>query len=832
MTTIFGEKRKMKKSLLILSLLIALFCISFASAFDVSADNKSSSVCTSSTLIANDLVSLSANESASTFSVTISGTASAFTTTVPYSFSLNSGQNSTIYSYITPSSKTAPGNYELIVKVGSNGVVKESRHSIIVADCRGAEIKIDSVRTACPCQTSTMILQLKNNGMYVEDYSLAVQGSLKNYVTLSQTRAVLGANQSTEISVVVNTTCNLLGNYDISFIASSNGITRATATTNYPILPCYEYEISTAKDSYLITEHENLTIPVSIKNDGTMNNTYKINLYGPSWARLENKEISAGIGGTANTNLLLNPDFGTTGNFSLKLDVMSTKGTVEKTKEIQIAIEKAYAVSIDVLKDKDIICNAQQTSYDVKVQNLGKYTSVVDLALEGPEWVNLSANTLTLASNEEKIIKLNAAPPYPSANQDYTVKIKASDSISKTSSADTIIITSATKEYCFAPSITIEKTSVSVNQDSAATLLVTIENKGKSTAQYIVEIAGTAANFVKLNPSVISVEPSKAQTLYLYIAPPVTMPAGDYDISISAKMNETAVLASKEVKINVVSTEIELPAENKTNETAGENGFVKFWKDLGTSFKNLYIKFITLFAKKESNVTKAENVTNISITITNLTNISENKTLSVNITANITNATEEQANATNATNVTANKTANATKTAEVNKSANATNESAAPKIISKIPTITVAKNSSKTIDMNDYFSDPNNKSLEFMVFKQQNLKLAFNDSKLTISSTDNSSDKYVISVYSTNGKEITPMNFTVVIGQSASANMAKTWDTIKEFCITYAYYLLGAIVLVIIIIIFSSGFYKKLIAFFEEEVPEKEKAAKKENNKN
>ena len=110
----------MKKTYLALAF-IFLFLITISSVcadFSISSGDSETTVCLGKTSVITDKISGSQGN----YIVEISGTASAFTTTVPASFNLEKEQN--IYSYASPLSRTAEGTYYLAVKVRSVGITK------------------------------------------------------------------------------------------------------------------------------------------------------------------------------------------------------------------------------------------------------------------------------------------------------------------------------------------------------------------------------------------------------------------------------------------------------------------------------------------------------------------------------------------------------------------------------------------------------------------------------------------------------------------------------------------------------------------------------------
>ena len=372
-----------------------------------------------------------------------------------------------------------------------------------------------------------------------------------------------------------------MGAYDLTLTAKNEFVTKS-ATASLNIIPCFDFVLQTEKDDYSMCENTQEIIPVEVKNIGTSLNAYSLELNGPPWARLDKNTLSLMQGSGAFANIILKPEYSASGNFEILFKSTSEKGKVEAEKKLNINVRKCHSVLVEIPDEKDRICNALSNSYSALIKNNGEITETYSLQLNGPEWAKLSKNILTLKPGEEETIELAINPDFNTEAQDYTLEVIASTLDKGRVYSDSIKITTVTQAKCYEPKISIKDNSIMLNRDSASTIPVVIENKGTETATYFLSLSGTAVNFAQLNPSVATIAPSKAETVYIYIAPSVEIKGDAYSLTVLARLEDSTISDSKEVSIilNAPESEEIKPSEEITtsvaeNITAGNETAVK-----------------------------------------------------------------------------------------------------------------------------------------------------------------------------------------------------------------------------------------------------------------
>ncbi len=815
--------------------------------FFLNTNLTTNTVCPSSTIILATAVSTT---EAGAFTITQAGSASNFATTVPTGLYLEAYQTDIVYTYLTPSTRVSPGLYTLEIKVEGNGKIKTSTQTIVVENCHNTNLIVEpKEQTICACENNLIKLTLFNNGKYLENYNLGADGIAASWLNLSSTALTLQGNSSQDVYAYISTPCNVLGKYEVNFVAKSESeYSQTNAKSSLNVVFCYDYSIIPEKYYYPICENEKISIPVTITNKGVRTNNYKINLYSADWITADQKELSVEKNSSKIFNILAQPAFKTLGNYTATIEVLSNEGKVIKKQEILFESKNCYNVLTDIQESKDRMCNALSKSYSVLIKNTGSFKNIYDITIDGPAWATISEKRLTLNASEEKLLTLELNPPYEVKPETYEIKVTAIDKISNYSYSDTITLSTISVEDCYKPQISSQNNEIEIAKDNTGTVVFVIENKGINEAEYSLELSGTATQFAELNPGTVIIKPAKAQTVYLYLSPSPEVMLGNYSLTVSARLKDTTIVSTKTINV-IVTKEVGQKITNETNVTQTE---VVVQKSI---FQKIAEWFSSIFAKNENknnndittNVIEANTTDTINITnatnITNTTNLTsniqeeiliENKTEDNNSEDNKTEIIEE-INVTNET-VVIEETPVEEETSTEEQVIQPTPEikQTAPILENQIPNVNIKKNDKITFDLSYFFEDPNELKLTFVTIKPANVDIVINSTQATVIPKTDYTGMVQMTFYASNGKEITPSNkFNITISDKATTVLSYEEDSkeitidkasfsAKTFWNQYKYYLILSIFVIIVLALILSGAAKKAINFFQEDDEEKE----------
>ncbi len=293
---------------------------------------------------------------------------------------------------------------------------------------------------SCPCSISTYEFIVKNTGSFPEQYSFSTD-SFKKYATFSENPIVLAPNQSKRVNLYINPVCNIVDNY-IIFISVKTDTSKIQA--DIPIYlrisQCYDYEIvpgaviytnitsaeqiTPFEGTYELCEGEKDSIPITIKNTADIDNTYKIDLKGKSWAKLESNRLAIPKNSENVTTIKLNIPTRSKGNYNVSLRVTGETATVVKNIDLPITVDICYNPSI-ASKGKRIKVNYSEISTKVPIINKGNKKAEYQISLEAPDWISVSPTSLSVDSKETATFNLITNPTTNVAEGTYDITVHA-----------------------------------------------------------------------------------------------------------------------------------------------------------------------------------------------------------------------------------------------------------------------------------------------------------------------------------------------------------------------------------------------------------------------
>jgi len=550
-----------KKYLFLLSVLILLPLVLAADSFTLYNGESPDAICPGSTELYIDYVENTGNSDLE-FTMSTSGSASSFTTSVPQGFLLQPGKIKAIYTYLTPRTTTPVGNYDIKLIANSNQGSDSITHPVNVIDCYDYQLQaLEDVKHTCPGDSQNFNFRLTNNGQFLDTYTLDLGGEFASRTSLSNTQFSLSPGQSKDFSASVETGENDEGEHTFTTrVRPQLGTSIQAATSTLMVDPCYDFKLQTDQDFLEFCENSQRTVPITVQNQGSTSNIFNLNLNGPEWANINKNKLDIAEGGTGTVDLILAPAYGVQGAFQVEFTAEPERGNVKAMNTFNVNIKKCHSVNIDIERDADRICNSLENTYSVLVRNDGEFEKEYNIEVEGPDWATLDKRSLSLTPGQEDELTLNINPPFNVIPATYSIKVKATATDSNiVADTDEIALSAVTRDECFQAIINAEEKDVKLPYDTTATVPIIIENRGTYTGTYDLSITGTASDFTYLNPSIITIDPTKSEIVYLYIAPTGQIANGDYSITVSARLGESAILATETINIKV--TESKAPTE-------------------------------------------------------------------------------------------------------------------------------------------------------------------------------------------------------------------------------------------------------------------------------
>lgn len=562
--------RKANKNLFSL-FFIFLLIVSTVNAFEVFQESSGSTLCPRDTGLFVDVIKNSGTSSED-YNINLRGSASGWATAVPRSFVLAPGESKKVYTYVTPSQNANSGNYVIEEVISSSSGTRIAAHAVVVKDCFKVGLTAPLAKQElCPDANTKYEFSLVNNGEFKETFTLSVEGQLKDIVTLSDKIIMLDKGESKRIIAFLKAPIKD-AEYGFTVVAvGSSGNTRSSIQFLLKVNPCYDFRFAVlGETSHNICERSYVVVPLRLENKGTAINTYKINLDGPVWARVERNGFTLLAGESKNFNLVFAPAFGVDGKFSTKLEVIPEMGNSKFSTIFDVAVRKCHGVGVNILDSKGQACQGVSSEFKSLIKNTGEVRKSYALSLDAPSWASVQQSIITLESKDVETFSIKALPTSDAKPGVYDVKlsVKATDD-SGVEANDNIKVDVVAVDDCYKPKLRPLYDNIVVYHDSSVALPVNIENAGVKKATYNIFLSGSSSVFSRLNPEEISIEPGSTETVYLYIAPKTDVKLGKYDAKIRLSLKNGPTLDSKDIEIEI--TDVKSRATKINLGTSGED---------------------------------------------------------------------------------------------------------------------------------------------------------------------------------------------------------------------------------------------------------------------
>ena len=408
----------------------------------------------------------------------------------------------------------------------------------------------------CPCSNQAYTITVENTGTTTSSYRVIAGEATRDWATFSPDRFVLNPRQRGAFSVIVNSACNIEGDFDSEiFVATDSGLAKVVKQT-IKFSQCYDYsleegkvadidekiEFSGLEGHYLLCKNEQRTIPIKIQNNENFGNIYTLLLDAPEWAKLSVDKVQ--LEGKKSGIFLIN--FDTTnieGEFNFKLNAISELGEVQRKKNIEVNVEECYALQVDFEKEKDTVCGGEDKNYDIILENSGTLEQVIDLGLDAPEWADFgNISLIELESGEREIVTLNVEPGDDVSGK-FLIKVSATPEDKEITFSDDIELDITSKEACYKADISTKEVVNNFYYEDL--ILIEVKNSGVKKAAYNVILE--SESWVSVRPKTLELNPGQTGTLNLILNPDADIEPGSYSLTINLESND--VTYSKDVDI-------------------------------------------------------------------------------------------------------------------------------------------------------------------------------------------------------------------------------------------------------------------------------------------
>ncbi len=307
-----------------------------------------------------------------------------------------------------------PGTYDLEIEfhsARSNNVFKDN---IIVKtlDCPGVVLEPTSKAfSGCMGEELAVKLIMKNLGNVVDTFDVTSTNGM-----LSNDSIVLESGEVKEIYLYVTPA---EGSEEITVgIKSTISYARASTAIVFTGRDCYSFELSLEPEYVRACVEDGADFAVKITNTGERDDTYSI---GSNIGNTSEQGVEVLAGNVRIVVLSVVPE--ETGVHEVAVEVASKHEGTTSLANAEINLETCYGFDVEIVPEMLLSENYSGILSSVVVDNTGMRKDNYSVRIEGPFWMDLLPEELTIDANATKKSYVYVSPVYGIENRTYTANV-------------------------------------------------------------------------------------------------------------------------------------------------------------------------------------------------------------------------------------------------------------------------------------------------------------------------------------------------------------------------------------------------------------------------
>lgn len=263
----------------------------------------------------------------STFTLSVGGDASDYVTFSAISFALEPMQSAVINTFYNIPCNVRPGNYATDLFFSDGEVEKQLTQDLIIAVPDNLNLTLSQTSAViAPCETAGYTLSLHNPLNFTEIYNLQASGHPNVHV--SEKTAVLQGDERKDVMVSVTPDdCTQSGTFQLTVSIDADKSEQKKDIALELIIKATDIPVLAEGITRIRTGYVDSTADITIENTGDRATQYALSAEGVSWASISPSTVSLNPGQTKTLSLRLQP----TEEASKGTYVATLVATVEQT---------------------------------------------------------------------------------------------------------------------------------------------------------------------------------------------------------------------------------------------------------------------------------------------------------------------------------------------------------------------------------------------------------------------------------------------------------------------------------------------------------------------
>ncbi|MBU3940812.1 MAG: hypothetical protein KKH88_02730 [Nanoarchaeota archaeon] len=362
--------------------------------------------------------------------------------------SVGAGETKTVYAYVKADCDDL-GEYGFTViadpEIGS--LVQSVYATLVVDPCYDFNVQTDQdYVTFCEHTQKVIPIKVVNQGSTSNTYGFEIDGPA--WANLDVNKRDVAADDSGIVNLILSPDYGIEGDFDVGFKAiTQKGDLEASNMFNVKVEKCHAVDVSIQKDSDKICNSLENTYEVKVKNTGTTEKTYNIELLAPDWVTLQGGDLTLDSGQESILTLTVAPQYDVvSAAYQIKVRAVAIDSDKLSGEDVlaitTVSVDECYQVKIGI-NEKDIEVHYDGTAtVPIVIENKGTYKANYDLGVSGTasSFVYLNPASLEIDKDKAEVIYLYIAPNAQVVDGDYEASVSVRLGDSTILASDTINI--------------------------------------------------------------------------------------------------------------------------------------------------------------------------------------------------------------------------------------------------------------------------------------------------------------------------------------------------------------------------------------------------------
>jgi hypothetical protein len=426
-------------------------------------------------------------------------------------FSLAPGRFQEILVYIDDSCQLAGTFGYTVVVTNSYGRTQRVNRTIRVDMCQTTALYVtpDNATTGL-CKPATFGVNVSNVGTFPDSFTLDF-GQFNANANLTQRSMRLDAGQSYTQNVSFTFACQDYGKRTVPFtvFTSRNGA-GAMTWRDIDVINQFDYDIN-LPTSMQVCAKTTTRVPFTIKNAADAPDELIIQSSNPDYVTVP-QDLRLGTRQELNATVALSPQ--NPGRYSFTVSARDIYGGVQKQRTVDLDVANCYNPAVEMrISPTETAAVPVQTccgpkTFFVNVQNNGDREQAFEIILEGPSFFTLDETTVRLAPTQNVNVPLRATLPCSDSEYTVTATVYPAGHPDVRQSAQ-LVVDGQTQRTCHMVQIDQDELAIQGNPQSVP---VVVRQTGSAPGNYTVVANSTIFRIAEQN---ISMSPGEQMEIHL-----------------------------------------------------------------------------------------------------------------------------------------------------------------------------------------------------------------------------------------------------------------------------------------------------------------------------